>query len=161
MSKARKSSTASSGVSSPNDSMQIPTPNEMILFNAQCNKCIAEKVPFYFCSYEDFVNCDDDRLKIILSALNSANEGHYNDLRFKYPGFILDPPLINIINKLVQVIQCIYPAQVVKYLLSIAKKDKKEETEKSDVSATSNNDSNSEGVFPLKGKDQVGLFPLN
>ena len=94
----------------------------MILFNAQCNKCIIEEVQLYFCSYKDFVNCDDDRLKVILSALNAANVGHYNDLRIKYPGFILEPPLIDI-NKLVQVIQCIYLAQVVKYLLGVAKKD--------------------------------------
>ena len=46
-------------------------------------------------------------------------------------------------------------------MLSIAKKDKKEETEKSNASATGNNDSNSESLFPSKGKDQVGLFPPN
>ena len=69
-----------------------------------CNKCITDEVGFYFCSYEDFVDCKDDRLKAILSALNLANVGHYNDLRIKYPGFILEPPLIDI-NKVVQVIQ--------------------------------------------------------
>ena len=110
-SKTENSNTASLGVSSPTSSMQIPTPNEMVLFNAQCNKCIAEEVLLYFCSYEDFVNCNDDRLKVILSALNSAHEGHYNDLRIKYTGFIFEPPLIDI-NKLVQVIQCIYLALV-------------------------------------------------
>ena len=88
-SKAENSNTASLGISSPSDSMQILTPNEMILFNAQCNKCITEKVQLYFHSYKDFVNCDDDRLKVILSALNAANVGHYNDLRIKYIGFIL------------------------------------------------------------------------
>ena len=28
-----------------------------------------------------------------MSALNAANIGHYDDLRIKYPGFILDPPV--------------------------------------------------------------------
>ena len=105
-SKAENSNTASLGVSSPSNSMQILTPNEMILFNTQCNKCITEEVQFYFCSYEDFVNCKDDRLKVILSVLNAANVGCYNDLRIKYPGSILEPPLVDV-NKLVQVIQCI------------------------------------------------------
>ena len=159
-SKAENSNTASLGVSSPSDSMQILTLNEMILFNTQCNKCISEEVQFYFHSYEDFVNCKDDRLKVIVSALNAANEGHYNDLRIKYPGFILEPLLVDI-NKLVQVIQCIYLAQVVKYLLGVSKKDEKEETKEIDASATGNKDSESVGLFLPKGKDQAGLFPPN
>ena len=81
----------------------------MILFNSQCNKCITEEVQLYFRSHEDFVNCENDRLKVILSALNAANVGCYNDLRIKYTGFIFEPPFIDI-NKLVQVIQCIYVA---------------------------------------------------
>ena len=59
------STNASIGVNSPNDSMQIPTLNEMILFNTQCNKCIPEEVQFYFHSYADFVTCKDDRLKVV------------------------------------------------------------------------------------------------
>ena len=41
-------STTSLGVSSPNDSMKIPTPNEMFLLNTHCEKCITEEVQFYF-----------------------------------------------------------------------------------------------------------------
>ena len=142
-SRAENSNTASLVVSSPSDSMQMPTPDEMIVFNAQCNKCIAKEVQFYFPSYEDFVNCKDDRLKVILSALNAANEGCDNDVRIKYPGFILEPPLIDI-NKLIQVIQCIYLVQVVKYSLGVTKKDEKEETKEFDASATGNKDSDTE-----------------
>ena len=143
-SKAENPNTTSLEVSSPNNSMRIPTPNEMFLLNANCKKCIAEEVQFYFKGYEDFVNCKNDRLKVIISALNAATVGCYNDLRIKYPGFMLEPPLIAI-NKLVQVIQCVYSAQVVQYSLGSSKK---EETKKSDASATGNNDSNRVGLFP-------------
>ena len=88
----------------------------MYLLNAQCKKCIAEEVQFYFKSYDEFVNCKNDRLKTVISALNVANAGCYNDLRIKYPGFMLEQPLVDI-NKLVQVTQNIYLAQVVQYSL--------------------------------------------
>ena len=38
----------------------------------------------------------------------------YNKVRIQYPGFIWDPPLIDI-NKLVMLVQKVYPAQVVEY----------------------------------------------
>ena len=45
----------------------------------------------------------------------------YNEVRIQYPGFIWDPPLIDI-NKLVMLVQSIYPAQVVEYSLGHGKK---------------------------------------
>ena len=65
-------------------------------------------------------------------------------------------PLPVDINKLVQVIQSVYPADVVQYSLSEARKD---EAKTSDAVPTSNKDVNSVGLFLPKGKDQVGLFP--
>ena len=73
---------------------------------------------------------------------------------------MLEPPLVDI-NKLVQVIQSAYPAQVVQYSSGISKKNEKKGTKESDASIAGNKDSNSVGLFPLKGKDQVGLFPSN
>ena len=73
------------------DSMKVPPPNEMFLLNAQCEKCIAEEVKFYFKSYQEFITSDNQKLIEIISALNAANVGHYNDLRIKYPGFLLEP----------------------------------------------------------------------
>ena len=67
-------------------------------------------------------------------------------------------PLPVDINKLVQVIQNIYPAQVVEYWQGASKKD---ESKASDAAATSNKDGNNVGLFLQKGKDQVGLFPPN
>ena len=46
-------------------------------------------------------------------------------------------------------------------MLSVSKKDEKEETKELDASATGNKDSESIGLFPPKGKDQAGLFPPN
>ena len=67
-------------------------------------------------------------------------------------------PLPVDINELVQVIQSVYPAEVVQYLLGASKKDK---VKVSDAVTTGNKDSNKAGLFAPKGKDQVGLFPPN
>ena len=64
-------------------------------------------------------------------------------------------PLPVDINKLVQVIQSVYPAQVAQYSLGASKKD---EAKASDAVTTGNKDVNKVGLFPPKGKDQVGLF---
>ena len=158
--KAESTSTTSSGANSPNDIMKMPPSNEMYLLNIQCEKSIAEEVQFYFKSYEEFISCKNDRMKTVISALNFANVGHYNDLRIKCPGFMLELPLIDI-NKVVQVIQCAYPSQVIQYSLDIQKKNEKGETKELDASTAGNKDGNNVGLFPPKGKDQVGLFPTN
>ena len=82
---------------------------------------------------------------------------YYNDLRIKYPGFILEPLLVDI-NKLVQVIHNVYLAQVIQYSLGVSKKD---EAKASDAVTTGNKDGNTIGLSPQKGKNQVGLFPSN
>ena len=96
-----------------NDSMKIPPPNEMFLLNAQCEKSIAEEVQFYFKSYKEFVTSDNQKLKAVISTLNATNVGHYNDLRTKYPGFMLEQPVVGI-NKLVAII---HPMQLLQYSL--------------------------------------------
>ena len=138
-------------------SMKIPPPNKMYLLNTHCEKSMAQEVQVYFKSYRDFVDCRNDRLKVIISTLNVINVGHYNDLRIKYPGFMLEPLPVDI-NKLVQVIQSVYPAEVVQYSLGAARKD---EAKTSDAVLMGNKDVNNIGLLPLKGKDQVGLFPPN
>ena len=77
----------------------------------------------------------------------------------KFKGFILEPPSIDI-NKIVQIIQCIYLAQV-KYSLGLSKKDEKKETKEVDTLPTDKKNNNSIGLFPMKDKDQASLFPLN
>ena len=102
-SKAESTNATSLGTSSPNNSMKVPSPNKMYLLNTQCEKSMAEEVQIYFKSYKEFVNCENDRLKVIISTLNVVNVGCYNDLRIKYPGFMLELQPVDI-NKLVQVI---------------------------------------------------------
>ena len=155
-SKAESTNATSLGTSSPNDSIKIPSPNEMYLLNAHCEKSMAQEVQIYFKSNREFVDCEIDWLKVIISALNVANVGCYNDLRIKYPGFMLEPPPVHI-NKLVQVIQNIHPTQVVQYSLGALKKA---EAKASDAVSTGNKDVNNVDLFLPKGKDQVGLFPL-
>ena len=77
-----------SGTGSPNDSMKIPPHNEMYLLNTYCEKRMAQEVQVYFKSCREFVNCKNDRLKVIFSTLNFTNVDCYNDLRIKYPGFM-------------------------------------------------------------------------
>ena len=79
-----------------NDSMKVPPPNEMFLLNTWCEKGITEEVQFYFKTYQEFVTCDNQKLKTVISALNAINAGCYNDLRIKYPGFMLEPPVVDI-----------------------------------------------------------------
>ena len=61
------------------------------------------------------------KLQSIIHALNAANVERYNEVRIQYPGFIWDPPLIGI-NKLVMLVQKVYPAQAVEYSLGRRKK---------------------------------------
>ena len=68
----------------------------------------------------------------------------YNDLRIKYPGFLLEPLVINI-NKLTSVIQNVYPAQVLQHSLGDMVKEKPA-TSKAMVS---------------KNEENVSLFPPN
>ena len=156
-SKAESINATSLGTGSPNNSMKMPPPNKMYLLNAHCEKSMAQEVQIYFKSFQEFVHCENDRLKVIISALNVTNVGHYNDRRIKYPGFMLEPLPVDI-NKLVQVIQSIYPAQVVQYSLGASKKD---EAKASDAAPTGNKNVNNVCLFPPKGKDQVGLFQPN
>ena len=118
---------------------------------------MAQEVRVYFKSYRKFANCKNCRLKVIISALNVANVGHYNDLRIKSPGFMLQPTPVDI-NKLVQVIQSVYPAEVVQYSLGAPRKD---EGKTSDAVPMGNKDVNNVGLFLPKGKDQAGLLPPN
>ena len=140
-----------------NDSMKVPPPDQMFLLHARCEKSIAEEVQFYFKTYKEFVTCGNQKLKAVISALNATNEGCHNDLRIKYPGFMLEPPVVDI-NKLVMVIQSVYPMQVLQYSLGATKK---EESAASNTAITVSEDINNVGLFLHKGKDQVGLFPSN
>ena len=99
---------------SPNtdNSVKIPTPLE---------KAMANEVKFFLHSYEDFMTCNNEKLQSIISALNATNADRYNKVRIQYPGFVWDPPPIDI-NKLVILVQSIYPAQVVEYSLGRGKK---------------------------------------
>ena len=138
-----------------NDSMKIPPPNEMFLLNAQCEKSISQEVQFYFKSYQEFITSSNQKLIAVISALNAMNIGHNNDLRIKYRGFILEPPVIDI-NKLASVIQNVYPAQVLQYSLGDMVKEKPA-TSKTTVSKNEDN----VGLFLPNGKNQEKLFPQN
>ena len=88
----------------------------MFFLNTRCEKSITDEVQFYFKDYQDFITSINQKLVAVLSTLNATNMGHYNDLRIRYPGFLLEPPVIDI-NKLTSVIQSIFPTQVLQYSL--------------------------------------------
>ena len=67
---------------------------------------------------------------------------------------MLEPPLVDI-NKLVQVIQNVYPAQVVQYSLGTSKKDEKEGTKESEASTTVDKVSNNVGLFHGKVRNKL------
>ena len=88
------------------------------------------------------MTCENGKLQSVINALNATNIDRYNKVRIQYPGFIWDPPLIDN-NKLVMLVQSIYPAQVVEYLLGHGKKS----------------DSDTEGNDKHKVEETAGLFP--
>ena len=128
---------------SPNadDILKVPTPQEITRLDTRCKKAIANEVKFFIHSYEDFITCENEKLQSVINALNAANVDRYNKVRIQYRGFIWDPPLIDI-NKLVMLVQKVYPAQVVEYSLGRGKKS----------------DSDTEGNDKHKVEETAGLF---
>ena len=129
---------------SPNidDSLKIPSPLELTKLNTRCEKAMANEVKFFIHSYEAFMTCKNEKLQSVINALNATNADRYNEVRIQYPGFVWDPPQIDI-NKLVILVQSIYPAQVVEYSLGRGKKL----------------DSDTEGNDKQKVEETAGLFP--
>ena len=95
---------------------KLPTSQEITVLNARCEKETMKEVKFFIHSYEDFMNCTNEKLQSVISALNSANTERYNQVKMQYPDFTWQPPLIEI-STLVTLIQRVYPAQVVEYTL--------------------------------------------
>ena len=129
---------------SPNtdNSLKIPTPLEISRLDARCKKAMANEVKFFIHSYEDFMTSKNEKLQSVISALNATNADRYNKVRIQYPGFVWDPPPIDI-NKLVILVQSIYPAQVVEYSLGHGKKS----------------DLDTEGNDKHRVEEAAGLFP--
>ena len=121
--------------------LKIPTPQEITRLDARCKKAIANEVKFFIHSYEDLMTCENEKLQSVINALNTANVDRYIKVRIQYPGFIWDPPLIDV-NKLVMLVQSVYPAQVVEYSLGCGKKL----------------DSDTEGNDKHKVEETAGLF---
>ena len=124
------------------DILKVPTPQEITRLNARCKKAIMNEVKFFIHSYEEFMTCKNKKLQSVIHALNAANAERYNKVKVQYPGFIGDPPLIDI-SKLVTLVQKVYPAQVVEYTLGRGKKLSldTEDTDKHKVEETA-------GLFP-------------
>ena len=91
------------------NSLKIPTPLEITRLDARCEKAMANEVKFFIHSYEDFMTCKNEKLQSVINALNATDADRYNEVRIQYPGFMWDPPQIDI-NKLVILVQSIYPA---------------------------------------------------
>ena len=118
---------------------KIPTSQEIIGLNARCEKETMKEVKFFIHSYEDFMNCTNEKLQSVINALNAANMERYNQVKIQYPDFTWQPPLIKI-SMLVTLIQRAYPAQVVEYTLGCKK-------------------SSLENVDKPKEEEPPGLFP--
>ena len=96
--------------------LKVPTSQEIIRLNAKCEKAVMNEVKFFIHSYEEFMNCTNEKLQSVISTLNTANLERYNKVKIQYPDFTWQPPLIEI-SMLVTLIQRAYPAQVVEYTL--------------------------------------------
>ena len=91
---------ASSGVSSVSSEaknvVKVPSSQEMIGLNARCEKATMKEVKFFIHSYEDFMTCNNEKLQLVIDALNAANMGRYNEVKIQYPSLTWDPSLIDI-----------------------------------------------------------------
>ena len=119
--------------------LKVPTSQEIIRLNAKCEKAVMNEVKFFIHSYEEFMNCTNEKLQSVISALNAANLERYNEVKIQYPDFTWQPPLIKI-SMLVTLIQRAYPAQVVEYTLGRKK-------------------SSLENAVKTKEEEPPGLFP--
>ena len=119
--------------------LKVPTSQEIIRLNAKCEKAVMNEVKFSIHSYEEFMNCTNEKLQSVISALNAANLERYNKVKIQYPDFTWQPPLIEI-SMLVTLIQRAYPAQVVEYTLGRKK-------------------SSLENAVKTKEEEPPGLFP--
>ena len=124
------------------DILMVPSPQEITRLDVRYEKAITNEVKFFIHSYEEFMTCDNEKLQFVIHALNAANAERYHEVRIQYPGFMWDPPLIDI-NKLVMLVQRVYPAQVVEYSLGHGKKSslEMEDNDKHKVEETA-------GLFP-------------
>ena len=96
--------------------MKVPAPQEITRLDARCEKAVMNEVKFFIHSYKEFMTCKNEKLQSVIHALNVANVERYNEVKVQYPGFMWDPPLIDI-NILVTLVQRVYPVQVVEYAL--------------------------------------------
>ena len=103
------------------DMLMVPSPQEITRLDVRCKKAMVNEVKFFIHSYEEFMTSENAKLQSFIHALNAANMERYNELKIQYPGFLWDPTLIDI-NKLVMLVQRVYPAQVVEYSLGCGKK---------------------------------------
>ena len=92
--------------SNADDILKVPTPQEITRLNMRCKKAMVNEVKFFIHSYEEFRTSDNEKLQSVIHALNATNVERYNEVRIQYPGFIWDPPLIDI-NKLIMLVQSI------------------------------------------------------
>ena len=89
--------------SNADDILKVPTPQEVTRLDARCEKAMVNEVKFIIHSYEEFMTSENEKLQSVIHALNATNVERYNEVRIQYPGFIWDPPLIDI-NKLVMLV---------------------------------------------------------
>ena len=89
-------SATSNITSEAENALKVPTSQEIIGLNARCEKAIMNEVKFFIQSYEEFMNCKNEKLQSVIHALNAANTERYNEVKIQYPGFTWDPPLIDI-----------------------------------------------------------------
>ena len=78
------------------NTVKVPTSQEVIRLSSRCKKAVMNEVKFIIHSYEEFMTCKNEKLQCMIDALNATNTERYNEVKIQYPGFTWDPPLIDI-----------------------------------------------------------------
>ena len=53
--------------------LKVPTSQEIVRLNAKCEKAVMNEVKFFIHSYEEFMNCTNEKLQSVINTLNAAN----------------------------------------------------------------------------------------
>ena len=68
--------TTSAVLDSPSEAehiLKVPTSQEIVRLNAKCEKAVMNEVKFFIHSYEEFMNCTNEKLQSVINTLNAAN----------------------------------------------------------------------------------------
>ena len=63
--------------------LKVLTTQEIVGLNARCEKATMNEVKFFIHSYEEFMTCKNEKLQLVIHALNAVNMERYNKVKIQ------------------------------------------------------------------------------